>query len=159
MMKKIPLSWLLRHAELEDEGAALAGTGDLADFEVRVARAEHTTAQPTPAHAVALVVKAACAQEGLDRKQLRDRAGLSEDDVANVLEATAPPSLRVVAGLSKALHLSRGKLALIAGLGSATDAQNDDVMVRYATLSKGMSTLDDGGRELVAEFIKFMSEE
>lgn len=158
-MKKIPLSWLLRHAELEDSSTALAGTGDLTDFEARVARAEHTAAQPTPAHAVAVVVKVACEQEGLDRKQLGDRAGLSEDDVAAVFEGAAQPSLRVVAGLSRALHLSRGKLATIAGLGSVRDAQNDAVMVRYATLSKGLATLDDGGRELIAEFIKFMSEE
>lgn len=158
-MKKIPLSWLLRHAELEDDSTALAGTGDLKDFEARVARAEHTAAQPTPAHAMALVVRAACEQEGLDRKQLGDRAGLSEDDVVNLFEAALQPSMRVVVGVSKALHLSRGKLATIAGLGSIRDAQNDAVMVRYATLSKGLASLDDGSRELVADFIKFMSEE
>jgi hypothetical protein len=158
-MKKIPLSWLLRHAASEDDEMPLAGTGDLTEFEARVARAEHTSAQPTPAHAVAVVVKAACEQEGVDRKQLRDRAGLSDEDVADLFAAATQPSMRVVAGVSKALNLSRGKLATIAGLGSVRDAENDAVMLRYATLSKGLATLDDGGRQLVAEFIKFMSEE
>lgn len=158
-MKKIPLSWLLRHADLEDDSAALAGTGDLTEFEARVARAEHTAAEPTPAHAVALVIKAACDQEGLDRRKFGDLAGLTDDDVANLFDATVSPSMRVVSSASKALHLSKGKLAAIAGLGNVREAQNDAVMLRYATLSKGLATLDEGGRELVAEFIKFMSEE
>jgi DNA-binding phage protein len=108
---------------------------------------------------MALVVKAACAHEHLDRKALADRSGLSEDDVIKLLDATISPSLRVVSSVSRALHLSRGKLAAIAGLGSVQDAQNDAVMVRYATLSKGIGTLDGKGQELVEEFIKFMSED
>jgi hypothetical protein len=108
---------------------------------------------------MAVVIKAACEQEGLDKQKLADRAGLSKDDVEGMFDAAVQPSMRIVAGLSKALHLSRGKLATIAGLGLLRDAQNDPVMVRYATLSRGLATLDDGGRELLADFIKFMSEE
>ncbi|WP_145745736.1 hypothetical protein [Variovorax beijingensis] len=158
-MKKIPRSWLERHLEPVGTEVPLAGTGDLTAFEARVARAEHTAAQPTPARAMAVVVKAACAQERLDRKTLADRSGLSEDDVTKLLDAAVQPSLRVVAGVSKALRLSRGKLATIAGFGSVKDAQNDAVMVRYATLSKGMSTLDENSQDLVQDFIKFMSED
>ncbi|WP_431513347.1 hypothetical protein [Variovorax sp. DAIF25] len=158
-MKKIPRSWLERNLEPVGSEVPLAGTGDLTAFETRVARAENTAAQPTPAHAMAVVVKAACAQEKLDKKMLVDRSGLSDDDVTKLFEAAVPPSLRVVAGVSRALHLSRGKLATIAGFGSVRDAQNDAVMVRYATLSKGMTTLDENSQELVEDFIKFMSED
>ena len=105
------------------------------------------------------MVEAACKQEGLDRKKLGDRAGLSEEDLTNLFSASVKPSMRIISGVSKALHLSTGKLAAIAGLGNVKDAQNDPVMLRYATLSKGLATLDDGGQELIAEFIKYMSEE
>ena len=158
-MKKITRSWLERHAGLAEGEMPLAGTGSLAVFRTRVGQAERAAAQITPAHAMAVVIKAACEQEGLDKQKLADRAGLSKDDVEGMFEAAVQPSMRIVAGLSKALHLSRGKLATIAGLGLLRDAQNDPVMVRYATLSRGLATLDDGGRELLADFIKFMSEE
>lgn len=157
-MKKIPRSWLERHADLAEREMPLAGTGDLAAFEARVALSKHA-AEPTPAHAMAVVVKAACQKEGLNWRGLAKRSGLSDVDVSNVFEASVQPSMRVVSGVSRALHLSPGKLATIAGLGSVRDAQNDAVMVRYATLSKGLNLLDDKGREVLDDFIKFMSED
>ena len=161
MTKLFSRTWMDKQLPQEDAAFVGAGNPDLADFQRRMeaakeranAKAVHVGSAAF-AHAVETLRKV----EGINEKEFGKRTTLGVDVIQRLASAKEPPSLRIVSLIAKALNVKPVKLAAIAGLAERS-AANDAVIVRYATLSSGMQNMSDDQKNLIAEWVKYMTED
>lgn len=161
MTKLFSRGWLGKQLEHDDGELIAACNPDFESFQARLEAAKNAKSAKATAvgtEAFAIAIETIRTTERIDMRELGRRAQLSAEDLQGVVSAKVAPSLRIVSSIARALNVKPAKLAAIAGIAEIS-AANDEILVRYATLSSGMRNMDNDKKALVAEWVKFMSED
>lgn len=159
MTKLFSREWLEKQLVHDDGEFIAAGNPDFAGFQDRLEAAKAAKATTVGTAAFAAAVETIRKEEGIDVQELSKRTRLSAEELQGIAAAATAPSLRIVSSIAKALNVKPAKLAVIAGLAEVSGSANDEVMVRYATLSTGMRSMELDKKALVSEWVKFMTED